>query len=83
MIQCLNIEFCTLNGVLGWAFFFFYLGSERFDVAGAGTCLKRYTDPSFFIVESASSGKVTVEVQMENKIHKVKVLKHLFYHLIS
>jgi len=22
-------------------------------VAGAGACLKRYTDPSFFIVESA------------------------------
>ncbi|KAG5149438.1 hypothetical protein JHK82_016319 [Glycine max] len=55
--------------------FDFWLIQKKFDVAGAGTCLKRYTDPSFFIVESASSGKVTVEVQMENKIHKVKQKK--------
>eukprot|EP00256_Glycine_max_P058510 XP_014626653.1 protein SCAR2 [Glycine max] len=48
---------------------------DKFDVAGAGACLKRYTDPSFFIVESASSGKVTVEVQREKKIHKVKQKK--------
>ncbi|KAG5014270.1 hypothetical protein GLYMA_09G279900v4 [Glycine max] len=48
---------------------------DKFDVAGAGACLKRYTDPSFFIVESASSGKATVEVQREKKIRKVKQKK--------
>ncbi|XP_044492092.1 protein SCAR2-like isoform X2 [Mangifera indica] len=39
---------------------------DKFDVAGAGACLKRYTDPSFFKVEAA------VEVQRERKIRKVK-----------
>ncbi|KAJ0027736.1 hypothetical protein Pint_34984 [Pistacia integerrima] len=39
---------------------------DKFDVAGAGACLKRYTDPSFFKVEAA------VEVQREKKIRKVK-----------
>nr|KYP47434.1 Protein SCAR2 [Cajanus cajan] len=48
---------------------------DKFDVAGAGACLKRYTDPSFFIVESASSGTATVEIQREKKIRKVKQKK--------
>ncbi|TKY65740.1 SCAR2 protein [Spatholobus suberectus] len=48
---------------------------DKFDVAGAGACLKRYTDPSFFVVESASSGTATVEVQRERKIRKVKQKK--------
>ncbi|XP_018506643.2 protein SCAR2 isoform X2 [Pyrus x bretschneideri] len=43
---------------------------DKFDVAGAGACLKRYTDPSFFKVESASS--ITVEMQREKKTRKVK-----------
>ena len=50
------------------------MASNRFDVAGAGACLKRYTDPSFFKVEVASSGKAT-EVQREKKNRKVKVLQ--------
>ena len=45
----------------------------RFDVAGAGACLKRYTDPSFFKVETASSGMTTVDIQREKKTRKVKV----------
>ncbi|XP_011032580.1 PREDICTED: protein SCAR2-like isoform X2 [Populus euphratica] len=45
---------------------------DKFDVAGAGACLKRYTDPSFFKVETASSGIATVEVQREKKIRKKK-----------
>jgi len=53
---------------------FFSFGPERFDVAGAGACLKRYTDPSFFTVKSASSGTATGEVQREKKIRKIKVL---------
>ncbi|KAL6278235.1 hypothetical protein ACE6H2_021836 [Prunus campanulata] len=44
---------------------------DKFDVAGAGACLKRYTDPSFFKVEPASS-IATVEMQREKKIRKVK-----------
>ncbi|KAF3448019.1 hypothetical protein FNV43_RR08727 [Rhamnella rubrinervis] len=45
---------------------------DKFDVAGAGACLKRYTDPSFFKVEPASSGMATVEIQREKKTRKVK-----------
>ncbi|KAF9680085.1 hypothetical protein SADUNF_Sadunf06G0083400 [Salix dunnii] len=45
---------------------------DKFDVAGAGACLKRYTDPSFFKVETASSGIATVEVQRGKKIRKKK-----------
>ncbi|XP_061362123.1 protein SCAR2-like isoform X2 [Gastrolobium bilobum] len=45
---------------------------DKFDVAGAGACLKRYTDPSFFKVESASSGTAMVEAHREKRIRKVK-----------
>ncbi|KAF2308012.1 hypothetical protein GH714_034355 [Hevea brasiliensis] len=45
---------------------------DKFDVAGAGACLKRYTDPSFFKVETTSSGITAVDVQREKKIRKVK-----------
>lgn len=45
---------------------------DKFDVAGAGACLKRYTDPSFFKVEAASSTTATTEVQREKKNRKVK-----------
>lgn len=45
---------------------------DKFDVAGAGACLKRYTDPSFFKAESASSGAVKLQVQREKKIRKGK-----------
>ncbi|XP_024017875.1 protein SCAR2 isoform X1 [Morus notabilis] len=45
---------------------------DKFDVAGAGACLKRYTDPSFFKVDAASSLMETVEIQREKKSRKVK-----------
>ncbi|KAH8484777.1 hypothetical protein H0E87_026514 [Populus deltoides] len=45
---------------------------DKFDVAGAGACLMRYTDPSFFKVETASSGIATVDIQREKKIRKKK-----------
>ncbi|KAI9115872.1 hypothetical protein K1719_012802 [Acacia pycnantha] len=45
---------------------------DKFDVAGAGACLKRYTDPSFCKLESAPSGLATVEVHREKKNHKIK-----------
>ncbi|KAF7845252.1 Protein SCAR2 [Senna tora] len=48
---------------------------DKFDVAGAGACLKRYTDPSFFKVESASSGNGAVEIHREKRIRKVKQKK--------
>ncbi|KAL2337641.1 hypothetical protein Fmac_012087 [Flemingia macrophylla] len=48
---------------------------DKFDVAGAGACLKRYTDPSFFKMESTSSVTATVEVQREKRIRKVKLKK--------
>ncbi|PIN19709.1 hypothetical protein CDL12_07613 [Handroanthus impetiginosus] len=43
---------------------------DKFDVAGAGACLKRYTDPSFFKVET--SEMTTADVQREKKIRKAK-----------
>lgn len=45
---------------------------DKFDIAGAGACLKRYTDPSFFKVEAASSGLPKVEIQRDKKIRKAK-----------
>ncbi|XP_022748460.1 protein SCAR2-like isoform X2 [Durio zibethinus] len=45
---------------------------DKFDVAGAGASLKRYTDPSFFKSESAFPGIALVEVQREKKARKVK-----------
>ncbi|XP_058728995.1 protein SCAR2 isoform X2 [Vicia villosa] len=45
---------------------------DKFDVAGAGACLKRYTDPSFFKMESTSSVRATVQVHRERRIRKVK-----------
>ncbi|KAL5133204.1 Protein SCAR2 [Glycine soja] len=48
---------------------------DKFDVAGAGACLKRYTDPSFFKIEPTSSVTATIEVQREKRIRKVKLKK--------
>ncbi|XVF08360.1 hypothetical protein REPUB_Repub06bG0219800 [Reevesia pubescens] len=45
---------------------------DKFDVAGAGACLKRYSDPSFFKTESAFPGIAPLEVQREKKARKVK-----------
>ncbi|XP_025633881.1 protein SCAR2 isoform X2 [Arachis hypogaea] len=45
---------------------------DKFDVAGAGACLKRYTDPSFFKMESASFETKMVEVHREKRIRKIK-----------
>ncbi|XP_021289870.1 protein SCAR4-like isoform X2 [Herrania umbratica] len=45
---------------------------DKFDVAGAGACLKRYTDPSFFKAESAFPEIAPAEVQREKKSRKVK-----------
>ncbi|XP_057801104.1 protein SCAR2-like isoform X2 [Salvia miltiorrhiza] len=43
---------------------------DKFDVAGAGASLKRYTDPSFFKVET--SAPANANVQREKKIRKAK-----------
>ncbi|GMI96408.1 hypothetical protein HRI_003310100 [Hibiscus trionum] len=45
---------------------------DKFDGAGAGACLKRYTDPSFFKAESAFPEIAPLEVQREKKVRKVK-----------
>ncbi|KAK8600060.1 hypothetical protein V6N13_060121 [Hibiscus sabdariffa] len=45
---------------------------DKFDVAGAGACLKRYTDPSFFKAESAFPEIAPLEVQRERKARKKK-----------
>ncbi|CAN0879605.1 Protein SCAR2 [Linum grandiflorum] len=43
---------------------------DKFDVAGAGACLKRYTDPSIFKVEPPTS--TTMDSQREKKARKIK-----------
>ncbi|KAA8517488.1 hypothetical protein F0562_017781 [Nyssa sinensis] len=45
---------------------------DKFDVAGTGACLKRYTNPSFFKLEASSSGMKDAEVLREKKIRKTK-----------
>ncbi|OWM81661.1 hypothetical protein CDL15_Pgr007699 [Punica granatum] len=45
---------------------------DKFDVAGAGACLKRYSDPSFLKVETVSDSLPTMEVQREKKVRKTK-----------
>ncbi|KAL8224734.1 hypothetical protein R6Q57_017291 [Mikania cordata] len=45
---------------------------DKFDVAGAGACLKRYTDPSFYKVEVSSYDMMNAEVQRDKKIRKTK-----------
>ncbi|KAG8377092.1 hypothetical protein BUALT_Bualt09G0132400 [Buddleja alternifolia] len=43
---------------------------DKFDVAGAGACLKRYTDPSFFKVDTTAM--TSADVQREKKTRKTK-----------
>ncbi|KAI5081879.1 hypothetical protein GOP47_0002269 [Adiantum capillus-veneris] len=46
---------------------------DKFDVAGAGACLKRYTDPSFFRMEWASSELMKAEKeQLDKKARRIK-----------
>nr|CAD1822047.1 unnamed protein product [Ananas comosus var. bracteatus] len=45
---------------------------DKFDVAGAGACLKRYSDPSFFKTEFASSNVMETDVPREKKVRKIK-----------
>ncbi|XP_078162880.1 uncharacterized protein LOC144558031 isoform X3 [Carex rostrata] len=46
---------------------------DKFDVAGAGACLKRYTDPSFFKTELASSCSIEADDALrERKPRKIK-----------
>lgn len=59
----------VFEGLIRLYDFFF----NRFDVAGAGACLKRYTNPSFFKVQAASSATPNVENQRDKKFRKVKV----------
>ncbi|KAJ0691525.1 putative SCAR/WAVE family protein [Helianthus annuus] len=45
---------------------------DKFDVAGAGACLKRYTDPSIYKVEAPSYEMTKAETQRGKKIRKSK-----------
>ncbi|KAI3771074.1 hypothetical protein L6452_02227 [Arctium lappa] len=45
---------------------------DKFDVGGAGACLKRYTDPSVFKVEASSYEIESAETQRDKKIRKPK-----------
>ncbi|KAJ8551010.1 hypothetical protein K7X08_000380 [Anisodus acutangulus] len=48
---------------------------DKFDVAGAGACLKRYTDPSSFKVEPSSYAFTTSDGQREKRTRKTKLQK--------
>ncbi|PKA63168.1 Protein SCAR2 [Apostasia shenzhenica] len=45
---------------------------DKFDVAGAGACLKRYSDPSFFKMESTSFEMMEAKVQRDKRSRKFK-----------
>ncbi|KAL5709821.1 hypothetical protein ACHQM5_020462 [Ranunculus cassubicifolius] len=45
---------------------------DKFDVAGAGACLKRYTDPSFFKAEFSTSEAAKEELKRDKKYRKIK-----------
>ncbi|CAI9301614.1 unnamed protein product [Lactuca saligna] len=45
---------------------------DKFDIAGAGACLKRYTDPSFYKVEASSFEMRNTEAQRGKNIRKTK-----------
>ncbi|ERM95585.1 protein SCAR2 isoform X1 [Amborella trichopoda] len=45
---------------------------DRFDVAGAGTCLKRYSDPSFFKTHLATSEMLRTEEIPRKKARRTK-----------
>ncbi|KAJ9548918.1 hypothetical protein OSB04_021461 [Centaurea solstitialis] len=45
---------------------------DKFDVAGAGACLKRYTDPSIYKVEASSYEIESAETHWDKKIRKTK-----------
>ncbi|KAG9147943.1 hypothetical protein Leryth_003529 [Lithospermum erythrorhizon] len=45
---------------------------DKFDVGGAGACLRRYTNPSFFTEEAATLGTTNPDMQREKKSRKGK-----------
>ncbi|KAF6174080.1 hypothetical protein GIB67_020262 [Kingdonia uniflora] len=45
---------------------------DKFDIAGAGTCLKRYSDPSFFRAQFASSEVAKKNVKRDKRTRKSK-----------
>lgn len=46
----------------------------RFDISGAGACLKRYTDPSFVRLETSTYETSWDDIQREKKSQKAKVV---------
>ncbi|KAL0305636.1 UNVERIFIED_CONTAM: protein SCAR1 [Sesamum radiatum] len=49
-------------------------GDDRFDPGGPGSCLKRYSDPTFFKRASMSSGEAgTPKVSKANQGYKIKI----------
>ncbi|OEL32068.1 SCAR-like protein 1 [Dichanthelium oligosanthes] len=51
---------------------------DKFDVAGAGASLKRYSDPSFFKTEHTSN-MIEMDVSMEKKPRRVKLAATLLF----
>ncbi|XP_010517138.1 PREDICTED: protein SCAR2-like isoform X2 [Camelina sativa] len=45
---------------------------DKFDISGAGACLKRYTDPSFVRLETSSYEESWDDIQKEKKSQKAK-----------
>ncbi|XP_042406820.1 scar-like domain-containing protein WAVE 5 isoform X2 [Zingiber officinale] len=50
---------------------------DKFDTAGAGACLKRYSDPSFFKTELVSSSLMEAEKPREKKPRRTRTDKTL------
>lgn len=45
---------------------------DKFDTGGAGACMKRFTDPSFFKIETSSTKMNGADIQREKKLRKLK-----------
>ncbi|XP_023000931.1 protein SCAR3-like isoform X2 [Cucurbita maxima] len=52
---------------------------DKFDTRGPGSCLKRYSDPTFF-KKTSTSGKISLEkVRSDKKAHKIKRKRSLVH----
>lgn len=59
-----------------------FLLFNRFDVAGSGSCLKRYSDPSLLKTHTASAVVATSKLSKDERPRNSKVFNHVIHFLI-
>lgn len=79
-----QVWYCWPKAILLWHSvhlnFNDFFVSIRFDVAGAGACLKRYSDPSFYKTELASTETKKAKREKKSRKIKVKFKRAIRYH---